>query len=220
MKKITLLLISMILELAAHTLWIDNGFNVHQGHITQSHIDDMASLVSLKALKKITCLNENNISDVDSLTLLKDKTCEAVYISLEPKYYTKTPYGTKNVSKDKVKVSLKSWQSKESVKRVYANNAKKIFGNGLEIVFRNKLSEIEVGDKARLKVYFNGKPISKVAIANGHRTIGMTDSEGNVNVKLRNIGLQVINASYEIKSDGILCDKIIYATTLNFEIKE
>lgn len=220
MKKIIPLLISMILELTAHTLWIDNGFNVHQGHINQSHIDDKDSLVSLKALNKIACLNENKISEVNALRVLKDKACEAVYVSLSPQYYTKTPYGTKNVSKDKVKVSLKSWQSKESVKRVYANNAKKAFGKGLEIVFRNMLSEIEVGDKARLKVYFNGKPIAKVAIANGHRTIGVSDSEGNVNVKIRNIGLQTINASYKIKSDGILCDTIIYATTLNFEIKE
>lgn len=220
MKKITLILTLMTLHLAAHTLWIDNGFNVHQGHINQSHIDDKETLVSLKALKRISCLNENNISEVSDLNLLKDKSCEAIYISLKPQYYTKTPYGTKNLSKDKVKVSIKSWQSKESVKRVYGNSAKKAFGKGLEIVFRNKLSEVEVGDKARLKVYFNGKPISKVAVANGHKTIGVTDSEGNVNVKIRDIGLQTINASYTVKSDGILCDTIIYATTLNFEIKK
>lgn len=114
---------------------------------------------------------------------------------------------------------IKSWLSIESVKRLYSDE-KQVFGQGLELVMRNNISKIEVGNKARLTVYLDGKPLKGAVVANGHKTIGISDKEGHINVKIREKGLQNIKASYSLKGDSVKCDKIIHTTTVNFEVSK
>lgn len=219
MKKTLILLTGLSYGLYAHTLWIDDQFSMHEGHMQQEHLTETKDKIKKSKIKNLFCLH-HNMSKKVSYAALPTLECDAIFIQLHPSYYTKTPYGTKNISKEKAKMPIESWLSIESVKRVYSNAAKKPIGKGLEIVFRNEPSKIGVGDKARVRIYFNGTPLAKARIANGHKTIGLSDTNGDVNVKIRNKGLQNIKASYSQPSDGVKCDKIIHSTTVNFEVKK
>jgi len=211
------MLLALGTHLLAHTLWIDDTYAVHQGHMQDNHLNADESKVDKKEIVTTHCLKNSSISKKQYDTLSKQG-CSVVFVQLQSHYYTKTPYGTKKIPKNKAKMPLKSWLSIESVKRMYSDE-KNPFNKGLEVLLRNNLSEIAVGDKARLSIYFDGKPLKGAVVANGHKTIGVSDDEGFVNVKIRNKGLQNLKASYTLKGDGVKCDEIIHTTTLNFEVK-
>ncbi len=218
MKKIIIILICLGYKLSAHTLWIDDAFKVHQGHMHQESLQDSKHRMEEKELELFLCLKDASISKNDNSAIAK-LGCSAVFITLKPTYYTKTPYGTNKTPKDRAEAPIESWLSVESVKRLYSDE-KKIFNKGLELALRNNLSEIEIGDKARLTVYFNGKILEGAVVANGHKTIGISNIDGHINVKIREEGLQNIKASYSLKGDGVKCDKIIHTSTLNFKVKK
>jgi nickel transport protein len=216
MKKVIMILIGLGSQLAAHTLWIDDNYKVHQGHMHQESLKNSKHRVDKKEIDTFLCLKDNRVKKSHGTTLAKSG-CDAIFVTLHSGYYTKTPYGIKKLPKDKTKMPIESWQSIESVKRLYSDN-KTPYNQGLELFLRNNLSDLKVGDKARLTVYYNGKVMSGVVLANGHKTIGMSDKNGHVNIKIRHKGLQNIKASYTRKGDGVKCDKIIHTTTLNFKI--
>ncbi|WP_297440368.1 hypothetical protein [Sulfurimonas sp.] len=218
MIKKTTILITLAYSLMAHDMWIDNSSTLLYGHIDKksSHGDERE--IKKDEISKVSCLKEGRIFDVSNKIIQNG--CDALFVSLKKVYYTKTPYGTLKESKDKVKMPIKSFQSIESIKRIYNDKGDKLFKNGLELTLLNKPSEIEEGDKARLLVCFNAKPQKGVTVAYGDRVIGVSDEEGHVNVRIRALGLQNIKASYTLKGDGVKCDKIIHSTTLNIEIKK
>ncbi len=216
MKKIIIVFLASGIFLYAHTLWIDDRFRLHQGHMNNHHADE--SRVDKKEISAIYCLKKSLISKQTYHTLAK-KGCSVIFVQLQSHYYTKTPYGIKKIPKNSVKMPLKSWLSIESVKRLYRDEQKP-FNQGLEVLLRNNFSEIKVGEKARLSIYFDGKPLKGAVVSNGHKTIGVSDSKGFVNVKIRHKGLQNLKASYTLKGDGVKCDEIIHTTTLNFEVKQ
>lgn len=222
MKRIVMILIiSGYQQLGAHSLWIDEGLRVHEGHVSAAdhkHGSD-DHLVGKQKIASLSCLKNSKVSKVNR-SRASSFACDAVYFQLGKQYYTKTPYGTKNLPKNKTKMPITSWQSIESVKRIYNDKADKPFGNGLEIILANKPSLIKVGNKARLVVYFNGKPVEGASVANGHKTVGITDKNGRVNVKIRAKGMQDLKASLTHKGDGVKYDKIIHTTTLNFKVEK
>jgi len=212
-----MILIGLGSQLLGHTLWIDDNYKVHQGHMHQESLQNSKHRIDKKEIDTFLCLKDSGVRKSNGDTLAKSG-CDAIFVILHSTYYTKTPYGTKKLPKDKSKMPIESWQSIESVKRLYSNN-KTPYNQGLELVLRNNLSDLKVGEKARLTVYYNGKVLSGAMLANGHKTIGMSDENGHINVKIRQKGLQNIKASLTKPADGIKCDKIIHTTTLNFEVK-
>ncbi|MCF6205582.1 MAG: DUF4198 domain-containing protein [Sulfurovum sp.] len=218
MKKLLITFIGSGYILSAHTLWIDGLFQVHEGHMHQQNLQEKKSVLKHGDISDVLCMKHQAIRVIRYNNASNAK-CDALYIKRKPAYYTKTPYGTKKMPKSRVKMSIKSWRSIESVKRIYSKQPLQPFGKGLEIVLRNDPSKIEVGDKARLSIYYNGKPLKGATIANGHKTIGVSDDHGQVNVKIREHGLQNIKASWTTKGDGVKCDEVIHTTTLNFEVE-
>ncbi len=215
MKKIIITLIALTHILFCHDMWLDDTATVHYGHknIAQSHGDNKILLTS--EIQSNNCLVDGSIVAHES-----SQNCDALFVQVKPTYYTKTPYGTKHQPKNETKMAISSFLSIESVKRINNDNGIATFNKGLEITLRNKPSIIEVGDKARLLLLFQGKAKSDVRVANGDRVIGVSDEDGYVNVRIKEKGLQNIKASFEEKGDGVKCDKTIYATTLNFEVNK
>ncbi|MDQ7068454.1 MAG: hypothetical protein Q9M40_11035 [Sulfurimonas sp.] len=217
MIKTTTILLTLTYSLFAHDMWIDDSFRLFYGHIDKksSHGDEKE--ITKDGMLQNSCLKDGKIFEVTNE--MQKNECDALFVLLPKAYYTKTPYGTLSKPKDSVKMPLKSFQSVESIKRVYSDKGDKLFKNGLELTLINKLSEIEKGDKARLFVSFNGKPQKGVTLAYGDRVVGASDEEGHINVRIRELGLQNIKASFTLKGDGVKCDEIIHSTTLNIEIK-
>jgi len=215
-KKIIIIYISLTCSLLAHDIWIDNSFAINYGHIDKESSHGDEKVIEKESILKVSCSKDAKISESKNKEVKSG--CDAIFVELKKAYYTKTPYGIKKQSKDKTKMPIKSFQSIESVKRIYDDDAEELFKSGLELTLRNRLSEINVDDKARLLVSFNGKPQAGVSLAYGDRVIGKSDESGHINIRIRKTGLQNIKASYTLKGDGIKCDEIIYSTTLNIEV--
>lgn len=212
MKKALLSICIFPLSLLAHNIWLDDAQNVIYGHIKASHEDSHAKnrVIPKDELQSFTCQKLSEDA----------KGCDSIFVELRPSYYTKTPYGTKNSPKNETPMAIKSHKSHESLKRIYTQNGLAPHNKGLEITLQNTLEKLHVGDKLRIIVLENGKAKQGVTVAYDERSIGISDEDGHVNVKIRHAGLQNIQASYSAPGDSITCDEIIFATTLNFEVSE
>lgn len=212
----------------AHDLWIEeeNGtYKLLYGHKHSSHGGEALMEYKPEFVKYARCQKGQTIEDVSfesryPITFSKD--CDVVYIMFSSGYWTKTVYGTKNVSKENEKQVIKSWLSFESVKYI-KNLSSKIqqpLTEDLEIVPISDLSKIKSGDKLRLRIFYKGKPAKDVVVAYDDKPRGTTDSDGNINITVKKSGFQVISASVTEKEDGIKADERIITTNLNFIVKE
>jgi hypothetical protein len=214
MTKKIILFLTLLLTLEAHEMWIDNQARVHYGHEQSVDGHGKGRIIGSDEIARVSC-QKGAILDANI-----SSQCDALLVELHGVYYAKTPYGTKKVPKNEAKMVIKSWQSFESVKRIYNDVGIAPLGKGLEMSLVNLPSSLHVNDKLRLLITQDGIPKTGVVVANGDRVIGVSDAKGRVNVRVREAGLQHIRASYKIAGDGVLCDEIVHATTLNLEIAE
>ena len=114
-----------------------------------SHGDE--TVIEKEKILKASCSKNSNVSEIINKKIKSG--CDALFVELKKVYYTKTPYGTLKQAKDEAKMPISSFQSIESVKRVYNDSGVELFKSGLELTLRNKLSEINVDDKAYLKAW-------------------------------------------------------------------
>lgn len=230
MKRLILILSVLFSfhDLFAHDLWIeeDGGtFKLMYGHKHSSHGGDTIMEYKPEYVKYIKCLKGQKTEDIafeSKYPVSFNRDCDAVYIMFSSGYWTKTVYGTKNVSKENEKQVIKSWLSFESVK--YCKNLSLKQNNpmteDLEIVPISDLSKTKTGDKLRLRVFYKGKPAKDVVVAYDEKPRGTTDSDGNINISIKKSGFQIISASLTEKEDGVKADERIITTNLNFFVKE
>jgi nickel transport protein len=145
----------------------------------------------------------------------------AVYVLTSSGYWTKTPRGTKNVSKDKADMPVSSWLSYESVKSIeqWTDALSLPLTEDLEITPLKNPIKLKRGKKSRLLVTFKGKPIEGVAVSYFDRPRGESNSAGKINIRIKNSGLQLISASYKQKIESEKADEIVYTTFLSFKVK-
>ncbi|WP_457638835.1 DUF4198 domain-containing protein [Persephonella sp.] len=206
----------------AHELWITEkgGFQVlHYGHKGEDEIP-----YTKDSIKTVLCIKDGKITDaqIKSYTPLKIKSnCDAVFVEFSTGYWTKTPSGSVNKPKNEVSSPIFSWLSVENLLRInrWDSSILKHRFDGLVIIPRKDISALKKGDKVRLKVLFNGKPVSNVPVSYEGKVRGTTDSDGNINIRIKHNGLQSIEASYRIKVGSKKADAVIYSATLNFEVK-
>ena len=194
----------------AHDLWIDDAKQLYYGHAgsVTSHGKDEAVLSDKIAWRQCLQSDQNK------------STCDVLMIALKPRYYTKTPYGTKHESKEKFKQVISSKQVFSFAKRVYNAQNISAFHKGFEITPRQAFGDLREGDKLRLHISMDGQALKGAPVAYGERFVGVSDQEGNINVKIRHTGLQQIKATFEQKGDGIHADTLLYETHLNVRIAE
>ncbi|MCX7957595.1 MAG: DUF4198 domain-containing protein [Deltaproteobacteria bacterium] len=225
---LTLFFITVSSFAYSHDLWIeeeDGSFKLLYGHKHSSHGGDTIMEYKPEFVKYIKCLSNQKTEDIvpdGKYPVSFQRACDVVFIMFSSGYWTKTVYGTKNVSKENEKQVIKSWESFESVKYIKNLSSKHQMplSDDLEIVPLSDLSKIKTGDKLRLKVFFKGKPAKDVSVAYDDKVRGTTDSEGNINITLKKSGFQIISASLTEKGDGVKADEKITTTSLNFVLKE
>jgi len=220
------LLLLFPLSLWTHDIWIEkqsDSFVLQYGHLhlTQEHQGRKVIPYDPNNIQEVICKNGSNIDALKRekhypLTIYKK--CDSLYIRLDNGYFTKTPYGIKNLPKNSVKMPLKSWRSYESVKRI-EKGEDKVLSNSLEILLLN--SPKEIGDKAHLQLFYQQKPIEGIAVAYDGKVRGVSDKNGKINIRIKHSGIQNIQATRkEPSAHSELYDETIFTTTLNFEVKE
>lgn len=216
MNKNILIILALCHTLIASEIWIDDIAALYYGQKIMQETSIKAKKIKQDEISKISCLKGDEIFELVDKNLRDD--CDAVFVELKRVYYTKTPFGTKKVSKDRTKMPLSSFLSVASIKMIYKNDATKLFKAPFELSLRTPLAKIKVGDRIRLIVTSFGIPKAGVSITYNKKIVTKSDKDGFVSVEMKQEGFQKIRASYSQKGDGIKSDEIIHSTTLNLEV--
>ena len=150
--------------------------------------------------------------------------CAALTVEMDTGYWSKTLTETFNQSKEKVPDAVYSWRALESTKLLNSwtdTHITEPLSDGLEILLEKNPFVLENGQKLRLLVMLEGKPLEGVTMAYDGKTRGVTGKDGKMNIRVRHGGLQVITGSIkEPPRDRNKADKLVRATALFFQLPE
>jgi nickel transport protein len=219
------LLLLLPISALAHDLWIEkevNAYILYQGHRHSSHGGAEVVPYEVGAVKGAFCVDAGG----KARALTPGKTypakfkgdCAVLLAAFSSGYWTKTPWETKNVPKTGVSGVIKSWYSEESVKFIERWTAAVPVGSGLEITPVSNPLAVAVGDKLTVLVTDGGKPVSGVPVAYAGDTRGATGQDGKVSIRLRQPGMQLIEASLETPLSDGKADTAIRTASLQFGI--
>lgn len=214
--------------LLAHDLWIERDAFLHTltyGHERSGHEGTKRLEYKQETVKAAECHGVNG----QELKAERGKTypvtikgdCAASWFLISSGYWSKTPYGTKNLPKSEAGAVMDSWLSVEAVKRIdrWGEALARPPGRELELAPLDNPLTLKTGDKLRLRAYFQGKPAAGVTVAYFGKPRGVTGGDGAVNIRLADPGFQLIQGSLELPLNDGKADKAIHATSLQFDIK-
>lgn len=211
----------------AHELWFTDQNDthiLHYGHFTGGHEGAQSINYPLNYVKQVLCLDQNNqvlsplLSQQTPLQIKAD--CALTYVLLSSGFWTKTVEGSKNLPKDQISHPLKSWQSFESIKRIkiWHEAFVKPISETLEFIPLQNPFSLKIDEKLSLQLLHNKQPVKNAIILYMGHPRGQTDEEGKINIRLKEKGVQLIQATYRQPSDGIQADEIVHTTHFLFDI--
>ncbi len=147
--------------------------------------------------------------------------CAASFFLYDSGYWSKTPYGTKNLPRTETDAVLDSWLAVESVKRLdeWGSALTRPLTQELEIVPQDNPLRLKAGDKLRLTVTLDGKPVAGATVAYFGHPRGVSGADGQVNVRLLQGGFQLVQASLTLPLADGKADRLVQTTALQFEIE-
>lgn len=222
-------MVAALTPAGAHDLWLEregDTYTLYYGHLHQDPSHGGARRIEYApgAVKGSACFDASGAPrDVTPQAgaypwrLVAD--CAVTCVLTSSGYWTKTPFGTRNVPKTEAQGAVASWLSVEGVKRVdaWSEALARPLTPDLEVVPLNDPLALREGDKLRLQVTFGGRPVPGVTVAYDGRTRGETDAEGRVNLRVRHGGLQLVVASWRAPLASELADEVVHTATLVFE---
>jgi nickel transport protein len=232
MKRLLLAAVLMLSGHAhAHDLWLERegqgeGVGLYYGHKYSRH--GGAKLLEYRPewVREALCFDaagrEVAFQSAEAYPYRIRGECAAACVLTSSGYWTKTPYGTENVPKAEARMPLRSWLSYESVKRIDgwgAALAEPLTG-WLELTPLGDPAGLRVGRKLRLRVTFDRRPVEAVVVTYDGKPRGLTGRDGEINIRLRHAGFQVIQASLSRPDASGKADEIVHAANLNFELPE
>ncbi len=212
---------------SAHDLWIERDGPKHTlvyGHERSGHEGAKSIEYRPESVKQATCLNGSGqdikASRTTNFPVTLHGDCAATWFLMSSGYWSKTPYGTKNVAKNEASAVMDSWLSVEAVKRIdqWGAGLARAQTQALELTPMDNPLKLKPGDKLRLRAWYQGKPTPGVTVAYFGKPRGITDAEGHVNIRLANPGFQLIQASLEYPLNDGRADKTIHSSSLHFDI--
>lgn len=224
------LLLSMLLAATlghAHDLWLEkNGrhWTLYQGHRHSSHAGSDTLEYGGTFVTAATCLDARGakrpLAVVGTAPWTASGDCAALLLEISSGYWSKTPWETRNAPKTEVSGAMKSWLSRDSLKRIEQWTTPFIqpLGDGLEIVPTGDPFALKPEDKLVVRVLHAGKPLAGVPVAYHGDPRGETDPDGRVAIRLRHGGVQLISASVELPLMDGKADVEVRAATLQFEL--
>ncbi len=227
-RALALLILLLALPARAHDLWIERDGTMHTlvyGHERSAHEGAKTLEYPPDSVKQATCFDVAGKAITADLrraypaTLKAD--CAASIFLVSSGYWSKTPYGTKNLAKDQAGAVIESWLSVEGVKRIdrWGEGLKHALTRDLELVPLDNPLTLNSGDKLHLRAWFQGRPAAGVTVAYFGKPRGVTDAEGNIAIRLRQPGFQLIQAGLALPLDDGKADKALHTGSLQFELR-
>jgi nickel transport protein len=228
MKRLVLLILTLAWVPAhGHDLWLErttDGLVMWYGHGHSQH--EGAKIIDYKReiVVRVDCFDgggnpvKTAVSSESPLRISGG--CAVTYVLTSTGYWSKTAYGTKNVSKREAQSPIKSWLSFESVKRIdgWDDAMSRPLTSDLEITPLENPLLLHAGSKIHLLVTLRGAPVPGATVTYDGEPRGATDKNGRVNLKIRHDGFQAIQAGVTVPLASEEADETIHATSLDFEI--
>jgi len=231
--RLLLLLVTLFLwwscqPAAGHDLWIEAGeagYALYYGHRHSAHEGLEVVEYSPDIVVRADCFDslgaESDCSVSESYPVQTADSPAALYILTSSGYWTKTPYGTKNLPKNQVEMPVKSWLSFESAKRLgqWSEAFAAPLTDDLEIVPLNDPFCVSPGEKLTLVIMLNGSALESAIVSYDGKPRGTSGRDGKINIRIRHAGFQVIQAAYTVPMDSDEADEVVHTTNLNFELE-
>ena len=209
----------------AHDLWIEKegaDYILFQGHRYAEHPGEEVIPYPPSAVKAWACINEQGSYPLSSHTPVYPTRvsgeCGTVHVTFSTGYWTKTPWETRNIAKAGLTGVVKSWYSQESLKFIQRWIGAAPLGTGLEITPTTNPLLLKPGDKLVVLITNDGKPIAGVPVAYRGDTRGVSGIDGTIAIRLRQSGMQLLEASLEIPLTDGKADVAIHVATSQFFI--
>lgn len=219
---------AIIVPAQAHDLWLERQGPVHTlqyGHVGSSHEGAKKLPYRPEQVRQALCFDSDGRPLRAEVGLAYPLTlrgaCAASFFLTSSGYWSKTPYGTKNLPKTEAGAVLDSWLAVESIKRLdaWGPALSQPLTPELEIVPLNDPLRLKAGDKLRLMVTLRGQPAAGATLAYLGRPRGVSGTDGRVNLRLQRPGLQLIQASLTTPLDDGKADRLMQSTALQFELE-
>lgn len=213
----------------AHDLWCepsDSGLTLYYGHLLTDHAGTRQIEYAPGAIKRVDCFTLTGDSAAAHHTgdypVRITTSCAVTCILTSTGYWTKTPYGTKNIPRREADYPIASWLSYESVKWIdaWSEALAHPLVSELDIVPLSDPGSLEPGKKIRLLVAFDGKPLEGAVVSYAGKPRGITGTDGTINIRIKQPGLQIIQTSHSVPLGTAEADSTIYTANLNFKIEE
>jgi len=214
--------------LFAHDLWLEReaaGITLYQGHKHSAHGGAETIPYDASFVKEAVGLDVSGRTKplpVPKQAPWRTATTDfsAIRVAASSGYWTKTPWETKNVPKTGIAGAVRSWLSEESVKRIdrWTSGADRPLSDGLEITPTVDPLALKPGDKLIVLVTDKGQPRTGVPVAYGDDVRGTTGEDGQIAIRLRHGGTQLIAASVETPPTDGKADVAIRSAILQFEL--
>ncbi|MBN1826555.1 MAG: DUF4198 domain-containing protein [Candidatus Eisenbacteria bacterium] len=220
--RATLALLLIASTASAHSLWIDREGDflvLRSGHF---HSGEEADLQEYGPgfVREALCLDGDGAADTLELTgetpFRSPGSCAAVTVFASSGYWTKTPYGTKNLPKDEVEMPIRSGLYFSYVKRIerWSPAMGRPLTRWLEIVPLDDPTALRSGDSLGARVVLDGKPLAGLEVRSGGERIGATDAEGRITIPLAFPGICLIETEHVEPVESEKTDKVVRAATL------
>ncbi|MFN3595310.1 MAG: DUF4198 domain-containing protein [Thiobacillaceae bacterium] len=213
----------------AHDLWITRDGSLHTlqyGHERSGHEGAKTLEYRPEQVREALCFDpagrplRAEFGKAYPATLKGD--CAASVFVTSSGYWSKTPHGTRNLPKGEAGTVLDSWLSVESVKRLdaWGSGLARPLTRELEIVPLHNPFSLKAGDKLRLVVALDGRPVAGATLAYFGQPRGVSGADGQVNVRLQRAGFQLIQASLQTPLADGKADRRIDTAALQFELPQ
>lgn len=146
--------------------------------------------------------------------------CAVVSVALRPAFWSLTPDGQVERPRDEVPDAVRSWEAVQLAKWVDAGApaAAAPLAEPLELVPVTDLARARKGDKITVRVLAGGAPAPGAAVALGHHGLGLTDSKGELRLRLRAAGTTVVSASLRRPLASPKAESQVLEASLSFEV--
>jgi nickel transport protein len=212
----------------AHDLWVETEGTTHTlryGHERSRHAGERTLVYPSDFVKAARCFGADGREAPAKLEAAHPARlvgrCAATLFIAGSGYWTKTPYGTENRPKTEAGPAIDSWESFDAVKTIVAWSPAfaRPLDEGLELVPAANPLALKAGDKLTVGVYWQGRPRAGVAVAYHGNARGVSDTDGRINIRLREAGFQLLQASVdEPPRDPAKADRAVFAANLGFTL--
>ena len=211
----------------AHDLWLERDGDdlvLQYGHLHSAHAGEERLVYAPGMVRDVRCTDaRGEPRDAPPGTTWPVRIagpCAVLHVLVSSGFWSRTVQGLRNQPAAELDGVLRSWESIEGVKRLdsWSEALAAPVSGALELSPLRDPLVLRPGAKLPLLVTLDGAPLPGATVTYDGEPRGVTDSRGQVNIRLRHLGLQVIGAGYEAARDDGRADITIHATALQFEL--